>query len=106
MPSVRISRTVWRGLSDACGSWKTTCTLRRYAIISLPPIFVMSTPSTVIEPPHGLFRRRIARAVVDLPQPDSPTMPSVSPRFSSNETSSTALTWPTVKPNTPFLIGK
>ena len=35
-------------------------------------------------------------AVTDLPQPDSPTMPSVSPGFSSNETPSTALTVPSL----------
>jgi len=33
-------------------------------------------------------------AVTDLPQPDSPTMPSVSPAASSNDTPSTARTTP------------
>src|SRR5271165_6387736 len=33
-----------------------------------------------------------SRAVVDLPQPDSPTMPTVSPLSTENETSSTART--------------
>src|SRR4051794_19153082 len=33
-----------------------------------------------------------SRAVVDLPQPDSPTMPTVSPLAMENETSSTART--------------
>ena len=33
-----------------------------------------------------------SRAVVDLPQPDSPTMPTVSPLAIENETSSTART--------------
>ncbi len=36
----------------------------------------------------------IDSAVMDLPQPDSPTTAKVSPRRSENETSSTALTTP------------
>ena len=52
------------------------------------------------------MRRRIMRPVVDLPQPDSPTRPSVSPGITSNETPSTARTTPAGLPNTPFLIGK
>ena len=39
----------------------------------------MSCPSKRIVPAVGSSRRRISRAVVDLPQPDSPTIPSVSP---------------------------
>ena len=37
-------------------------------------------PSKRIVPAVGSSSRSIRRAVVDLPQPDSPTMPSVSPR--------------------------
>ena len=36
----------------------------------------------------------MARPSVDLPQPDSPTNPSVSPRLTKNETSSTAWSRP------------
>src|ERR671922_1155917 len=39
----------------------------------------------------------MARPVVDLPQPDSPTSPSVSPRRIENETPSTARTAPTLR---------
>ena len=39
----------------------------------------------------------MARPVVDLPQPDSPTSPSVSPRLTANETPSTACTAPTLR---------
>ena len=39
----------------------------------------MSRPSKRIVPAVGSRSRRISRAVVDLPQPDSPTMPRVSP---------------------------
>jgi hypothetical protein len=46
----------------------------------------MSTPSKRIDPPLGSTSRTIMRASVDLPQPDSPTMPSVSHAASANET--------------------
>src|SRR5579872_385402 len=46
------------------------------------------------------------RARVDLPQPDSPTRPSVSPVRTSRLTSSTACTRATSRCRTPFLIGK
>ena len=46
------------------------------------------------------------RAVVVLPQPLSPTRPSVSPSASEKLTSSTARTWPTTRRSTPFLIEK
>ena len=40
------------------------------------------------------MRRTAMRPSVDLPQPDSPTSASVSPRAMENETSSTAFTTP------------
>src|SRR6185503_10122243 len=42
----------------------------------------------------GSVRRRIARPSVDLPQPDSPTSPNVSPLRISRLTPSTAFTRP------------
>ena len=59
----------------------------------------MSTPSRLIEPPTmrpgGSGISRISdSAVTLLPQPDSPTIASVSPRASANDTPSTALTAP------------
>src|SRR6186997_424940 len=48
-----------------------------------------------MRPPVGGLRRMIARPVVLLPQPDSPTSPRVSPRSISNVTPSTACTSPT-----------
>src|SRR3954451_14153159 len=54
-------------------------------------------------PESRSIKRRISRAVVDLPQPLSPTMPSVSPWNTSNETPSTAETRPRL--NTPSLTG-
>src|SRR5690606_11713777 len=49
----------------------------------------------------------MTRPVVDLPQPLSPTSPSVSPRLMSKLTPSTALTAPTWRDTaTPRLMGK
>ena len=42
----------------------------------------------------GSFSPMIVRQVTLFPEPDSPTMPSVSPRSRVNETPSTALTTP------------
>src|SRR5262249_15135371 len=44
-------------------------------------------------PASGSMRPRTRRAVVDLPQPDSPTMPSVVPASTVNATLSTAETY-------------
>jgi hypothetical protein len=52
----------------------------------------MSWPSNTIEPPVESSRRMTQRAIVDLPQPDSPTTPSVSPFLIVKETPSTART--------------
>ncbi len=49
-------------------------------------------PSKRTLPASGAIRRRQARATVDLPQPDSPTMPSASLCATSNETPSSART--------------
>src|SRR5579872_7220685 len=46
------------------------------------------------------------RPTVVLPEPDSPTKPSVSPSLMSNETPSTALTSPTWRLKTPAMILK
>src|SRR3712207_5475368 len=46
-------------------------------------------------------------ATVDLPQPDSPTRPRVSPRRRVRSTPSTAWTWPTTRrAMTPWVSGK
>src|SRR3981081_1109836 len=46
----------------------------------------------MISPASRFIRCINSRAVVDLPQPDSPTMPTVSPLAMANDTSSTART--------------
>ena len=59
-----------------------------------------------ISPAVGSMARRMQRAVVVLPQPLSPTRPSVSPSSMWKSTPSTARTWPTVRFRKPFRIGK
>src|SRR6476659_1455792 len=81
-----------RGLSEAYGSWNTIIISRRIGRISERLSDVMSRSSKMIRPAVGSRRRRMHRASVDLPHPDSPTMPSVSPRLTVKLTSSTALT--------------
>ena len=66
----------------------------------------MSRPSKTILPAVGSSSFMIVRPSVVLPQPDSPTMPSVSPARTVRSTPSTARTCPTVCLKTPALIGK
>ena len=79
------SPTIWptllRGFSDEYGSWKMICISRRSGrsarwreardVLAVEADRARTSASS---------SRTISRAVVDLPQPDSPTMPSVSPR--------------------------
>ena len=77
---------------------------RRSVCLSRPAI---SSPLKRTEPAVGSIRRSTRRPVVDLPQPDSPTSASVSPRAISKLTSSTARTSPTsLRRTTPRVIGK
>ena len=81
-----MSPTVIRGFSEAYGSWKITWISRRTSRHLPPPDRVkMSRPRYQAWPPVAFSRRRMVRALVVLPQPDSPTRPSVSPRCSSND---------------------
>ncbi len=63
-------------------------------------------PSKVTSPAVGSIRRRMHRPVVDLPQPDSPTSPSVSPFRIVKLTSSTAWTRATSREKSPPRMGK
>src|SRR5215211_8090890 len=65
------------------------CISRRSGRISRRLNFVMSWPSKTIRPAVGSISFVMRRAVVDFPQPDSPTSPSVSPLRMSKVTSST-----------------
>ena len=88
------------GLSEVIGSWKIIeISLPRMPRMVASSTATRSTPSRRIEPPTmrpgGSATRRIRdSAVTLLPQPDSPTMASVSPRWSENDTPSTAFTSP------------
>ena len=88
--SARQACTVMRGLSEPSGSWNTIWTWRLYARSPAPLSRRTSLPAKRMSPASGSCRRTRQRARVDLPQPDSPTMPSVSPRATVSETSSTA----------------
>ena len=69
-----------------------TFTWRRTGSSWLRLAFVMSSPRKRISPEVALISLTSTRIKVVLPQPDSPTIPSVSPFWSANETSSTACT--------------
>ena len=71
--------TRFRGLSDEYGSWKIIISSRRTGRMSERDSLVMSRPSKMIFPAVDSSSRMTQRASVDLPQPDSPTTPSVSP---------------------------
>ena len=55
--------------------------------------------------PSDEIKRRMARPSVVLPEPDSPTTPSVSPWRTLMLMPSTALMWPTILRSKPRLIG-
>src|SRR6516225_1844853 len=55
---------------------------------------VMSRPSKITEPPHGLARPSTARSSDDLPAPLAPSTATISPRASVAETPRTAGTGP------------
>ena len=84
--------TVWRGLSEAKGSWKIIWMSLRIGRKRDSGMAAMSWPLNSSWPPlmPTSFSRHLP--MVDLPEPDSPTMPSVSPRRTLKLTPSTACT--------------
>src|ERR1044072_1188848 len=101
-----IAPTGCRGFSEEYGSWKIIWTSRRIGRIEAVPRCVMSLPSNSIFPEVGSSSRVISRPMVDLPQPDSPTTPRVSPWRTSKSRPSTACTAPVCRCSSPFLMGK
>src|SRR5262245_43308402 len=75
----------------------------RSARLSMP---VTARSWKVTSPDVGSMRRRMVRPVVDLPHPDSPTSPSVSPDMMVKVTSSTACTRATSLEKSPPRMGK
>ena len=88
------------GLSEVIGSWKIMeIASPRILRISGSDSSSRSRPSKTTRPatvrPGGdAIRRRIESDVTLFPQPDSPTIASVSPRATENDTPSTARTTP------------
>ena len=89
--SAMVRAMVKRGSREEYGFWKTGCTRRRRANNSFPRMVVRSLPSNTMFPLVMVSRPSTMFAVVDLPEPDSPTTDTVLPARMSNETSSTAL---------------
>jgi hypothetical protein len=105
--SATMKPTRLRAFRDAYGSWKIIIISRRIGRISERESFVMSRPSKTRRPSVASSRRMTQRAIVDFPQPDSPTTPSVSPRLTLKLTPSTAFTAATCFWNTiPRVHGK
>ena len=90
--SATMSRTLRRGLSEEIGSWKIICTWVR-SVRRSPRLSVVSSVSPKrMVPEVARSTWTMARPVVDLPQPDSPTSPSVSPLRSEKLMPATACT--------------
>ena len=73
----------------------------RSGFILLFEYLVISWPSNVIDPEVGSYNLRIVRPTVDLPHPDSPTKPSVSPGLIEKLTPLTALLSPLTREKIP-----
>ena len=87
------------GLSAVIGSWKTTeMRSPRSACIAAGPSCSRSRPSKPMRPavtsPLAASSRSRAATRVDLPQPDSPTRPTILPRGTSSATSRNACSRP------------
>ena len=81
-----------RALSAVAGSWNTTEITRPMRRRCAAERFVTSSPLKYTLPAVGCCKPHITLAVVDLPQPDSPTMPSVWPGMSLRVRPRTACT--------------
>ena len=100
-----IWRTVMRGLKEPKGSWKTICMRRRSGRMRLKVRPWIERSSKVMGPSLDISRSSASASVV-LPEPLSPTTPTVCPSRIESVTPSTAFTWPTVWRKTPALMGK
>ena len=89
----RSTPTVMRGSSDAYGSWNTICISRRSAAqLALAERGELGALGTSPSPTSARCSRSTHRPTVDLPEPDSPTRPSVCPAPIENDTPDTACT--------------
>jgi hypothetical protein len=87
MASASARPTVIRGFSEEYGSCGTSWTLRRAARSCPRPIRAVSWSSSSTRPDSGASSPTSTLASVDLPDPDSPTMPMVRPGATASETS-------------------
>ena len=90
---------LFTGFSDVIGSWKIIAIfVPRMSRISLADALRISWPSSSTEPSSSPLRRSTSpmtdRQVTLFPEPDSPTMPSVSPFSTEKLTPETAFTTP------------
>jgi hypothetical protein len=88
--SATASPTVIRGLSEPSGFWKTIWSFGRSRRIAERLSDVSDVSPKRIAPDVGSSSLNATRPSVDLPQPDSPTSPSVVPRITWSDTPSTA----------------
>jgi hypothetical protein len=77
--SATMRATVWRGSSEPYGSWNTIWKSRRAVRSSFFGSVCRSRPSSETLPEVGVSSAITRRAMVDLPEPDSPTMPTLWP---------------------------
>src|SRR5215211_2212115 len=106
MPRCRFRLSmIWRptrivGSSEVIGSWKTIAIFGPLiSSMRFSESLRRSSPSKMISPPLTMvfdsgFRRIMLLAATDFPDPDSPTMASVSPRLRSKVAPRTACTSP------------
>ena len=96
--SVSAAPIFLTGFSDVIGSWNTIAISRPQKCFDCCLfIVVVSTPLNRTVPVTVAVdgsRPMIERTSTDFPEPDSPTMPIVSPRPSENDTPSTARSGP------------
>ena len=94
--------TVSLGLRFEAGSWNTTAISRCSLSISLWVALLRSTPSMTASPPVIFVRDSSTRASVVLPEPDSPTRPTISPSSTDSVMWSTAFTCSVPVLNSPL----
>ena len=88
-----MRRTEKRRLSAESGFWKTVWSARTCSVFRVTTLRASGSPSSsTVEPSSGAVSPRRTRASVVLPQPDSPTRPSVSPAPIERSTSTRART--------------
>ncbi len=90
-----ILRVGLRALIAYCGMIETS--LKRYSRIASPSAIGSSIPSRATRPPTWRIRPSIRTRLlpkVDLPHPDSPARPMISPSATATVTPSSAFTSP------------